>query len=180
MTPDGQATVPNPLHAYLFLEAPDISGIPSGTSGLPSQQETVRHWDPASGQSNQTDASETLLANANTISSYVYNMFSISNEYSAFSYAANGPYDQSNYNIEYIHGDIHVWIGGDGTMTNLHVASFDPIFFLHHANVDRLVAIWQALNPTSFIEPTLVNGSGTYYEPSGSWETGESSMQTPS
>jgi tyrosinase len=27
------------------------------------------------------------------------------------------------------------------------VAGFDPIFFLHHANVDRLLSLWSALNP---------------------------------
>lgn len=51
------------------------------------------------------------------------------------------------------------------------VAGFDPIFWLHHANVDRLVAMWQALNPDSFIVPT-VNAYGSYYEPVGSVDSG--------
>ena len=27
------------------------------------------------------------------------------------------------------------------------LTGFDPIFFLHHANVDRLLALWSAVNP---------------------------------
>ena len=30
-------------------------------------------------------------------------------------------------------------------------AAFDPIFFLHHANVDRLLALWQAINPDTWV-----------------------------
>lgn len=43
------------------------------------------------------------------------------------------------------------------------VAAFDPVFWLHHANVDRLFAMWQALHLDSYIEPTR-NGFGSYYE----------------
>lgn len=39
-------------------------------------------------------------------------------------------------------------------MTYIEYSSFDPVFFLHHANVDRLFAMWQILNPDSFVEPT--------------------------
>ncbi len=46
------------------------------------------------------------------------------------------------------------------------MAGFDPVFWLHHAMVDRLVAMWQVLYPNSFIAPT-VNEYGTYYEPVG-------------
>jgi tyrosinase len=40
-----------------------------------------------------------------------------------------------------MHNRVHTWVGGDmmaGTSPN------DPVFFLHHANVDRLWAQWQA------------------------------------
>lgn len=35
-------------------------------------------------------------------------------------------------------------------MTYLSLAAFDPVFWLHHANVDRLFALWQAINPNSY------------------------------
>ncbi|CAG8805217.1 27157_t:CDS:2, partial [Racocetra persica] len=46
--------------------------------------------------------------------------------------------------IEGVHNIVHNKIGGpSGHMAYTETAGFDPIFFLHHANVDRLVAIWQ-------------------------------------
>ncbi|KAF3924743.1 Tyrosinase [Arthrobotrys entomopaga] len=47
--------------------------------------------------------------------------------------------------LEGIHGDVHNQIGG--FMPILWYSAFDPIFWLHHNNVDRLLAIWQAANP---------------------------------
>jgi hypothetical protein len=36
-------------------------------------------------------------------------------------------------NCEYIHNNVHNWIGGDaGQMCDVPVAAYDPIFFLHH------------------------------------------------
>ncbi|KAJ5404736.1 hypothetical protein N7465_006020 [Penicillium sp. CMV-2018d] len=62
--------------------------------------------------------------------------------------------------LEMIHNNIHNWTGGatqnaQGHMSDVPVAAFDPIFFLHHCNVDRLFAIWQALNPKSWFDPPL-------------------------
>lgn len=46
------------------------------------------------------------------------------------------------------HGSIHVAVGGrfpDGTggwMSTFHTAGLDPLFWLHHCNIDRLWAVW--------------------------------------
>jgi tyrosinase len=42
------------------------------------------------------------------------------------------------------HNFIHMWIGGD--MAVVSTAAFDPIFYVHHCNVDRIWAIWQSIN----------------------------------
>ena len=49
--------------------------------------------------------------------------------------------------FEVTHNTIHAWIGGNKTysMSSLHYTSFDPIFWLHHSQVDRLWTIWQTL-----------------------------------
>ncbi len=44
-----------------------------------------------------------------------------------------------------VHGSVHVRVGGD--MMSVPFAGFDPIFFLHHANIDRVWAQWQASHP---------------------------------
>lgn len=42
------------------------------------------------------------------------------------------------------HGPVHVWVGGaTGLMTDPATAALDPIFWLHHANVDRLWEVWR-------------------------------------
>ncbi|HWH44837.1 MAG TPA: tyrosinase family protein [Thermoleophilaceae bacterium] len=51
------------------------------------------------------------------------------------------------------HGVVHGWVGGilndgpvplsGGTMTVNSASPNDPVFFLHHANVDRIWALWQ-------------------------------------
>mmetsp|Transcript_7371 Transcript_7371/g.22388 ORF Transcript_7371/g.22388 Transcript_7371/m.22388 type:complete len:277 (+) Transcript_7371:1528-2358(+) len=46
-------------------------------------------------------------------------------------------------------------------MSLLQTAGFDPAFFLHHANVDRLLAIWQVFFPGVWVIPGL-SASGTY------------------
>jgi hypothetical protein len=54
--------------------------------------------------------------------------------FSSFQSLINGP-----------HGSIHVRVSGD--MCCVPTASYDPIFFLHHANVDRIWARWQLTHP---------------------------------
>jgi len=40
-------------------------------------------------------------------------------------------------------------------------AAFDPIFWLHHTNIDRLFAIWQTINPNSWMDSqTIKDGTG--------------------
>lgn len=46
--------------------------------------------------------------------------------------------------LEGIHNSVHGWVGGNtGTMSFLDRAPADPIFWMHHANIDRLWAVWQ-------------------------------------
>ncbi|TFK69976.1 Di-copper centre-containing protein [Pluteus cervinus] len=55
--------------------------------------------------------------------------------------------------LEGIHDLVHDLLGGNGHMSEPAVAGFDPIFWLHHANVDRLLAVWQALNANEWVVP---------------------------
>ncbi|KAK6516097.1 hypothetical protein TWF506_006008 [Arthrobotrys conoides] len=79
--------------------------------------------------------------------------------------------------VESIHDGIHVWVGGNyGHMTSVPYSSFDPVFFLHHTNVDRLFAIWQAINPKSYVTPQQ-NGGGTYGVPWTQTDNGDSPLE---
>ena len=44
-------------------------------------------------------------------------------------------------------------------MSNPSVAAFDPLFFLHHANVDRVIALWEALNAGVWVIPGSSGGT---------------------
>lgn len=53
------------------------------------------------------------------------------------------------------HGSVHVFVGGPrGKMSDFNQAAGDPIFWLHHANLDRLWEVWRrstglGLDPTA-------------------------------
>lgn len=49
-----------------------------------------------------------------------------------------------------LHNRIHVWIGGDMVEST---SPNDPVFFLHHCNVDRIWAAWQKERPSAGYVP---------------------------
>ncbi|MEN3331857.1 MAG: hypothetical protein V7641_1222 [Blastocatellia bacterium] len=42
-----------------------------------------------------------------------------------------------------VHGSVHVLVGNDNNMGDVPTAAGDPIFWLHHSNIDRLWASWE-------------------------------------
>ena len=80
--------------------------------------------------------------------------------------------------LEDIHDMVHVWVGG--TMGGIATAPADPMFWMHHANIDRLWWMWQqspagsgknpslsgadaVLDPWSYTEPTTRDIIGLGY-----------------
>ena len=50
--------------------------------------------------------------------------------------------------VEDLHNRVHVWTGGqEGHMSQIAFAAFDPVFWAHHAMIDRLWRIWQLRHP---------------------------------
>jgi tyrosinase len=58
---------------------------------------------------------------------------------------------------EALHDNMHVWTGG--TMGEIPTAAFDPLFFSHHAMVDRLWRIWQVAHPGGHPPASLLGES---------------------
>jgi len=58
---------------------------------------------------------------------------------------ANGTFNPFASALEGIHNSGHVWVGG--SMGGIPTAPTDPIFWMHHAEIDRIWAEWQAVNP---------------------------------
>jgi tyrosinase len=70
-----------------------------------------------------------------------------------------GAMAQTNYTsfsspINGIHGGVHIWIGG--TMSDASVSPADPVFWLHHANLDRLWWVWYNSPQGNHQNPPLV------------------------
>jgi tyrosinase len=84
----------------------------------------------------------------------LYNLLTSHDDFTQFeTYAAQDPRNPNADSLESIHDAIHGITGGNGHMTFLDYSAFDPLFMLHHAMVDRVFAIWQALHPDSYVEP---------------------------
>ncbi|PVF98760.1 Di-copper centre-containing protein [Serendipita vermifera] len=85
--------------------------------------------------------------------------------------------------LESLHNVMHVMVGGDGHMSVPDYAAFDPVFWLHHCNVDRIYALWQALHPEirkeNAMNPTDANvplkpfrhPQGQFWTSAQSWDT---------
>jgi tyrosinase len=57
--------------------------------------------------------------------------------------------------VESLHDQVHGWVSGD--MGVIGTAAFDPIFWCHHAMIDRLWDLWQVKNGTGNISPDLLD-----------------------
>lgn len=106
--------------------------------------------------SNNTEVNQDLLNHIAQNQQRLYNLFSNYDNYTIFSnegWAA----DTSQYDsLESLHDNVHAMLGGSaGHMTIVPFSGFEPAFFLHHCMIDRLLALWQALYPNSWVEPNM-------------------------
>ncbi|KAF4628454.1 hypothetical protein G7Y89_g9698 [Cudoniella acicularis] len=152
ITPTGVKNVTNPLNRYKFLNHPEPEAwFPSDEeSYLGSQPWTLRQPD------SQNVSQEYLINTQGFGDDGQILTDSISTDWwNASTTAAQG------YSFEGPHGSVHLMVGGNGHMSPATFAGFDPVFFLHHANVDRLWDMWQAVYPNSWIQPSISQG-GTW------------------
>ncbi|RIA91548.1 hypothetical protein C1645_821961 [Glomus cerebriforme] len=172
--------IPNPLRAYTLpknLGTMSLVGdqgnptqrpyVPSGTTTIytPEGYSTIRH--PTENYSSHVEKTSLKVIQdcSTTFRPNVYQIFLVK-DWKKFS---NHGWDEDPANIGYFasvevaHDTVHVSVGGNGGhMSDPDTASFDPIFFLHHCNVDRLVALWQACHPDAWIDDdSQTNGTFT-------------------
>jgi tyrosinase len=57
--------------------------------------------------------------------------------------------------LESLHDGVHVWTGG--TMESIATAAYDPIFWAHHAMIDRAWYLWQLRHPGATLPSSLLN-----------------------
>ncbi|HEY0439683.1 MAG TPA: tyrosinase family protein [Xanthobacteraceae bacterium] len=71
-----------------------------------------------------------------------------------------------------LHGNVHVAIGNRRGMGAVPWAANDPIFWLHHSNIDRLWASWNAAGRQNPTDPGWLNQTFTFADESGRPVTG--------
>ncbi|KAF7327227.1 Tyrosinase [Mycena kentingensis (nom. inval.)] len=154
-------TITNPLRRYTFRGREDRSFSDRYTTFVKS---TVRHSGGVffvQGGDNVNELTSTLNKNGPSYQANTYNLLTQVKSWPAFSNDNANAGGSATSSLEGIHDGIHVDVGGNGHMSDPSVAAFDPIFFLHHCNVDRMLALWSALNPGVWVTP------GT--QPGGTW-----------
>jgi tyrosinase len=70
---------------------------------------------------------------------------------------ANGTFNPFAGALEGIHNSGHVWVGG--SMGSIATAPCDPVFWMHHAEIDRIWWQWQQANPGQ--NPPLAGAAAT-------------------
>ncbi|KAN0140456.1 Common central domain of tyrosinase domain containing protein [Lactarius tabidus] len=161
VTPDGKTTsVANPLLQYTFN--PIDRSFPRPYS---SWKTTIRHPDSPNSANATTDVPalvSDLKSIQDDITSSTYNVLTRVKTWPAFSNHTAGDGGSASNSLEAIHDEIHGYIGGQ--MGDPSVAGFDPIFFMHHANVDRMISLWSAVNPGVWVTRGPAEG-GTFTIP---------------
>ncbi|KAF6823963.1 tyrosinase [Colletotrichum plurivorum] len=147
-TPEGRKEMANPLFAYRF-HAVDRKNGPAPNNEEVKVPQTLRR-PGTDGNSNHT-AANNFLSQRQPLCVMTENRLRMSRLYNEFARMPS-PFDPFDSNIEVLHNAIHNAAGGEGSqLTTTKFAAFDPLFWLHHANLDRVFAFWQVLNPTSMM-----------------------------
>ncbi|KAL5320201.1 hypothetical protein ACEPPN_011002 [Leptodophora sp. 'Broadleaf-Isolate-01'] len=152
--PAGVQTIANPLYSYRFqpLDADQLPDYPFN-----QYVETVRYPatnNPAATSQNNLIAQQLDNSGA-SFRNRLYILLTMYKDYTTFSNEAWISSDNpAGYDsLESIHDQIHGLTGSGGHMTYIHYSAFDPLFWLHHAMIDRIFAMWQVLNPESYVVP---------------------------
>ncbi|KAK6865875.1 tyrosinase [Apiospora arundinis] len=156
--PNGLQLIANPLFTYTFkpLDPSIFPDFPFFEWNNTKRAPTPPNSPDAI--SNNSDVARRLDAGLRQYQTRLYNLFVNNGNYSTWSNEAwiTDPGNSSYDSIESLHDTIHLAAGGDsGHMAIIAYSAFDPIFFLHHANVDRIFAMWQVLHNDSWIEPMM-------------------------
>ncbi|KAI1486818.1 hypothetical protein F5X96DRAFT_681712 [Biscogniauxia mediterranea] len=162
--PQGQITLHNPLYNYRWQTYPlDPNEFPGSQGwGQTTTRDGANGFDPEFVNSKLQDASD-------QIREAVYRTFVSSNTFEEMASMAN-----SGSSFEEPHNDIHNLVGG--SFENLDITGFDSLFMLHHANLDRLVALWSAVHNSSYQTQPYVS-PGLYSTPRGAAITADSPLK---
>ncbi|OAR00710.1 hypothetical protein LLEC1_00243 [Akanthomyces lecanii] len=142
-------SIENPLYTYRFPEE-----VTQGRYGaFDTYERTHRCQNP--------DETNQNLYSRN-YKSWLYDNFVMAKSFSEFSTTAS-----KGGSLEGVHDAIHWDFGCGGQFMNTQYAAFEPLFMLHHCNVDRLWAYWQAMHPEAATFNGAYQGLSRFNTPDG-------------
>ncbi|KAF2264641.1 Di-copper centre-containing protein [Lojkania enalia] len=167
--PDGTTKeIPNPLYSYAFhpLDPEDFSSL--------NWKTTLRL--PVDGKAAVTtsqngEVNSRVGAQQVNNRDMVYKLLTVYQPFNEWSNKANGG---KIGNLETLHDGIHNSFGV-GHMGIVEMSAYDPIFWFHHCNVDRLMAIYQHRYPETYVQDST-QARGTFAIPGGSTQGLKSSL----
>ncbi|KAK1836674.1 hypothetical protein QBC39DRAFT_56270 [Podospora conica] len=165
--PEGPVTIHNPLYNYRFQRKSDVKKL-----GF-EQNITLRCPVTETDNTNNATASDQKMVQiASSLKTQVWDVFVRSKTFEQMTFdSKEGP------SFENPHGSVHNEVGCGMTMGNIDRSAFDPLFMLHHCNVDRLVALWQAINPRSPMFTTTHPSTGQFGTARGTNITADSPLK---
>jgi tyrosinase len=175
----------NPLIAFEFRQSsPPVTDLDnSWNKYVQTQRYPTSPSRPQTSKSQNNLVAEVISNESNSLRSNL-SLILLSPSYKnfdAFSHNAWAPSKESTGadfgSLEDVHNEIHDRVGGGGHMSALAVSAFDPIFWLHHCNVDRLFAIWQAVNPTAHMSAAGRRSPGNFSTKAGDIENEASPLK---
>ncbi|EUC44489.1 hypothetical protein COCMIDRAFT_98124 [Bipolaris oryzae ATCC 44560] len=150
--PDGTVgEIPNPIFRYEFNPVPQTVFAEMVEYEFKDWNHTIRYpLNPyfANATSRDDDVNVVIGKQQDSIRDTVYKLLTTYQPYNQVSNRANGG---SIGNFESVHDGVHN-VFGLGHMGITEVSAFDPIFWFHHCNVDRLLALFQARYPDTYVE----------------------------
>jgi tyrosinase len=155
--PNGtRANVDNPISMYRFHPLKPEEILPPYDQALTTIRNANSYTEPS-----QPEAQEDILRlNMVWRKEQLYVLLS---QYQTYNQFSNSGSEWTRLgNIESIHDDIHGTFGLHSHMQSPPVAAFDPGFYFHHANVDRILALLERLHPDTWVTPHKQNLVGTW------------------
>ncbi|KAF4589100.1 tyrosinase 2 [Ophiocordyceps camponoti-floridani] len=167
-TPKGQKEVDNPLANYKFPQQA-VQGRYGDLAAAQAERsrprgEIVRCPSPRSypDSANAVMSLEQNNRRTQSLRDMVYDTFTTSQNFAEFASTRS-----KGVSLEQIHNTIHIEATCSADFLNSRVAGYDPLFMLHHSNVDRFWAYWQALHPEDVIFTDSYRGQSRFTTPAG-------------
>ncbi|XP_073156381.1 polyphenol oxidase I, chloroplastic-like [Henckelia pumila] len=121
------------------------------------------------GMTNNTDPLQVVANNLTIMYTEMIRGNSTANDFMGKPYLQGTPPEPGPGSSERgSHTAIHVWVGQD--MGNFYTAGRDPLFYCHHANVDRMWTLWQYFLPSTKVpnkkitDPDFLDSSFLFYD----------------